>query len=98
MFHVTVPTAMRDWSNPEGVYKRRDCKLFFKENSERTLGSCVVFLSFPMCISFELRIGLGHVQANVETPLDFDEVVVSPIVIFQNIINVPEDRPSNVEL
>ena len=89
---MTIPAAMRDWSNPEVVCKRRHHKLLFKENAERTLVLCVFFLSFSTFVSFDLRISLGHVEANVKTPFDFDEVVVSPIVSFWNIMNTPRDR------
>lgn len=93
MFHMTIPTAMRDWSNPEAVYKRRDQKLLFKENSEGTLLLCVFSLSFPQVfISFDLKIVWHHVEANCKPPFDFDEIVVSPIWTSWNIINTPRDR------
>lgn len=51
---------------------------------------CVFPFFFDMFISFDL--GLGHVESNVKTPFDFDEIVVSPILSFWNIMNTPRDR------
>lgn len=50
IFHLTLPTAMRNWTNCKVVYTRRDHKLLFKENSQRTLDLCMFLLFFPLYV------------------------------------------------
>jgi len=44
-----------------------------------------------MFVSFDFRIGLGH-EANVKTLFDFEEILVSPMLSFWNIMNASGDR------
>lgn len=85
MFCKTIPTAMRDCSNPEAVYTRGDHELLFKENLKYIhsfyvcfVYVCSFFLHF-MFKSFDLIVDAGHIEANGKTPFDFNKVVASPI-------------------
>lgn len=51
---------------------------------------------FNMFVSFDLRIGLDHVETNAKTLSDFDEVVVLHKLNFCNIMNTRRDRAWNV--
>lgn len=53
---------------------------------------CVFPFFSRMFVSFDLRIGLDRVESNGKTPFDFDNIVVSPIPSFWNIMNTPRDR------
>lgn len=57
---------------------------------------CAFPFFFNMFVSFDLRVGLAHVEMNVKTLFDFDEVVVLHILSFCNIMNTTRDRAWNV--